>query len=37
MKNYKKNQTYAELMEKLNLAIKNEFYYEAIFIAYAVF
>ena len=37
MKNYKKNQTYAELMEKLNLAIKNEFYYEAIFIAYAIF
>ena len=37
MKNYKKNQTYKELMEDLNLSIKEEFYYEAIFIEYAIF
>ena len=37
MKNYKKNQTYRELMEDLTLSLEQEFYYEAIFIEYAVF
>ena len=37
MKNYKKNQTYRELMEDLKLAVEKEFYYEAIFIEYAIF
>ena len=37
MKNYKKNQSYKELMEDLALAIEKEFYYEAIFIEYAIF
>ena len=37
MKNYKKNQSYRELMEDLALAIEKEFYYEAIFIEYAIF
>ena len=37
MKNYKKNQTYRELMEDLKLSLEQEFYYEAIFIEYAVF
>ena len=37
MKNYKKNQTYKELMEDLNLSVENKFYYEAIFIEYAIF
>ena len=37
MKNYKKNQSYKELMEDLTLAIEKEFYYEAIFIEYAIF
>ena len=36
MKNYKKNQTYRELMEDLTLSLEKEFYYEAIFIEYAV-
>lgn len=36
MKNYKKNLKYAELSEKLKSAIENEFYYEAIFIEYAI-
>ena len=37
MKNYKKNQTYRELMEDLKFAVEKEFYYEAIFIEYAIF
>ena len=37
MKNYKKNQSYKELMEDLALAIEKEFFYEAIFIEYAIF
>lgn len=37
MKNYKKNETYKELMEDLTLALENNFYYEAIFVTYAIF
>ena len=37
MKNYKKNQSYRELMEDLALAVEKEFFYEAIFIEYAIF
>ena len=37
MKNYKKFETYKELMEDLKLAIEKEFCYEAIFIEYAIF
>ncbi len=36
MDKYLKNEKYKYLMEKLNKAIKNEFYYEAIFIIYAI-
>lgn len=37
MKNYKKNQSYRELMEDLKISVNQEFFYEAIFIEYAVF
>ena len=37
VKNYKKQAKYAELMERLAKALKEEFYYEAIFIEFAVF
>lgn len=36
MKNYKKYFKYKELNEKLSEALKNEFYYEAIFIEFAI-
>lgn len=36
MNNYEKNIKYKELMESLKKSIKNEFYYEAIFIEYAI-
>lgn len=36
MDKYKKNEKYKDLMEKLNKSIKNEFFYEAIFIEYAI-
>lgn len=36
MKNYQKNQKYSELMEKLKKSVEEEFYYEAIFIIYAI-
>ncbi len=36
MNNQAKYLKYTELMEKLNEALKNEFYYEAIFIEYAI-
>lgn len=36
MDNYKKNEKYKELMEKLKKSVNNEFYYEAIFIEYAI-
>lgn len=36
MNNYKKNERYSDLMEKLKKAVEEEFYYEAIFIIYAV-
>ena len=36
VKNYKKQAKYAELMEKLDKALKEEFFYEAIFIEFAV-
>ena len=36
MKNIKKKEKYAYLMDKLKAAITNEYYYEAIFIEYAV-
>ena len=36
MANYKKYLKYKDLMEKLKSALENEFYYEAIFIEYAV-
>ena len=32
-----KNLKYADLMDKLKLSIENEFYYESIFIEYAIF
>ena len=37
VKNYKKQAKYADLMERLGRALREEFYYEAIFIEYAVF
>ena len=37
VKNYKKQAKYAELMKRLDKALKEEFYYEAIFIEYALF
>ena len=37
IKNYKKQAKYAELMERLGRALQEEFYYEAIFIEFAVF
>ena len=36
MNNYYKHEKYAELMEKLKKSLKNEFYYESIFIEYAI-
>lgn len=36
MDNYEKNERYSELMEKLKKSIEEEFYYEAIFIVYAI-
>lgn len=36
MKNYSKNLKYKELSEKLKSALENKFYYEAIFIEYAI-
>ena len=36
MENKKKNKVYISLMSKLNQSLKNEFYYEAIFIEYAI-
>lgn len=36
MDNKLKNIKYKDLMEKLKKAVKNEFYYEAIFIEYAI-
>ena len=36
MNNYKKNEKYSELMEKLKKSVEQEFYYESIFIIYAV-
>lgn len=36
MKNIKKHEKYANLMTKLKNAIENEYYYEAIFIEYAI-
>ena len=36
MKNYKKNERYSELMDKLKKSIEEEFYYESIFIIYAI-
>lgn len=36
MKNYKKNERYSELMDKLKKSINEEFYYESIFIIYAI-
>ncbi len=35
-KNYKKNARYSDLSERLKLAIEKEFYYEAIFIEFAI-
>ena len=37
MNNKQKNLKYADLMDKLKKSINNEFYYEAIFIEYAIF
>ena len=37
VKNYKKQAKYAELMERLGKALREEFYYEAIFIEFALF
>ena len=37
IKNYKKQAKYAELMERLGKSLKEEFYYEAIFIEFAIF
>ena len=36
MPNYKKQKKYIDMNERLSLALKNEFYYEAIFIEYAI-
>lgn len=36
MDNYKKNEKYSDLMEKLKKSVEQEFYYESIFIIYAV-
>lgn len=36
MNNRQKNEKYASLMDKLKKSIRNEFYYEAIFIEYAI-
>ncbi len=36
MENKDKNKVYVSLMSKLNQALKNEFYYESIFIEYAI-
>ena len=36
MENKKKNKVYISLMSKLNQSLKDEFYYEAIFIEYAI-
>lgn len=36
MENKEKNKVYISLITKLNKALKNEFYYEAIFIEYAI-
>lgn len=36
MNNYQKNERYSELMEKLKKSIEEEFYYESIFIIYAI-
>ncbi len=36
MDKYEKNIKYKDLMEKLKNSVKNEFYYEAIFIEYAI-
>lgn len=36
MDNYKKNEKYKELMVKLKKSIHNDFYYESIFIEYAI-
>ena len=36
MANYKKYYKYKELNEKLSASLKNEFYYEAIFIEFAI-
>ena len=36
MKNYQKKEKYSELMEKLKKSVEEEFYYESIFIIYAV-
>ena len=37
MNNKQKNLKYADLMLKLKKSINNEFYYESIFIEYAIF
>ena len=37
MNNKKKNEKYADLMDKLKKSINNGFYYESIFIEYAIF
>lgn len=37
IKNYKKQAKCAELMDKLNRALREEFYYEAVFIEFAIF
>ena len=37
MTNKQKNEKYADLITKMKTAIDNEFYYEAIFIEYAIF
>lgn len=36
MTNKQKNEKYANLMDKMKIAIENEFYYEAILIQYAI-
>jgi len=36
MNNYLKNEKYIELMEKLKKSVEQEFYYESIFIIYAI-
>ena len=37
VKNYKKQAKYADLITRLNKALNEEFYYEAIFIEFAMF